>query len=65
MKKYLVKTYHEYVATTIVYADSPQEALEKGLKVNINMPKENLDFIDITDTEVIDENFEVVLTQEK
>lgn len=29
------------------------------------MPKENLDFIDITDTEVIDENFEVVLTQEK
>ena len=29
------------------------------------MPKEDLDFIDITDTEVIDENFEVVLTQEK
>lgn len=29
------------------------------------MPKEDLDFIDITDTEVIDENFEIVLTQEK
>lgn len=60
MAKYKIKTYYEYCAMVEVEAYTIEEALEKGIEKIGKMNREDLDYIDTLDTEIIDENGDLV-----
>ena len=60
MAKYKVMRYYEYRAMVEVEADTVEEALEKGIEEIGYMEQEDLDYIDTLDTEVIDENGDII-----
>lgn len=65
MAKYIVKSYFEYVGTTEVEADSPEEALKIGQKANLNKSSSEYEFVDYTNSEVWDsEDRDILLTTE-
>jgi hypothetical protein len=62
MAKYFVKSYYTYVAVAEVEAETPQQALEEGYNINEGKFTDELEFCGYTDSEVVDEQFNVVLT---
>lgn len=58
MAKYKVCSYYEYMAVSEVEANSPKEAFEIGYKLNQRKGKGELEFVDYTNSEVVDENWE-------
>jgi hypothetical protein len=60
MAKYKIMTYYEYRAMVEVEANTIEEALEKGSEKIGYMKREDLDYIDTLDTEVIDENGNII-----
>ena len=62
MAKFIVKSYYTYVAVTEVEAETAEEALEKGYCENEGKFTDELEYIGYTDSEVMNENFEILLT---
>lgn len=56
MAKYEVRCYYCYVGTTIVEADSVEEAYEKGWDICDKMSTDDLQYVNFMDEEVIDED---------
>lgn len=63
MAKYFVKSYYTYVAVSEVEAETPQEALDMGYNENEGKSTDELEFCGYTDSEVLNENFEVILSE--
>ena len=56
MAKFRVNCYYTYVGTTEVEADTIEEAYDKGFEICDQMRSDELNYVDYTDAEVIDEN---------
>lgn len=57
MAKYFVNVYYEFKARVLVEAEDVNEAERIGLEKANNVPNESLEFIDTTDIEVLDMNY--------
>lgn len=64
MAKYIVDSYYQVVCTTIIEADSPEEAMEKGFKENELKQLSECEYVGYMNTEVKTPQYEVLLTDE-
>lgn len=62
--KYNVKVYYEYVAEIEVDANTPEEARDLGYNVADGLFTEDLEFVGHTGIEVMDDKFNIILTDE-
>jgi hypothetical protein len=61
--KYIVKVYYEYVAEIEVDANTPEEARDLGYDVAEGLFTENLEFVEHTGIEVMDDKFNIILEE--
>jgi hypothetical protein len=63
MAKYLVQCYYTYRGCAEVEADSVEEAADKGFEICDKMSSADLEYVDYTDLEVMDDDGFIVYEQ--